>query len=59
MLEGLEWAGIVLDAARNTAAQGQDARIGADTSPVELRVLIVDESAMMLREALQVLAGAC
>ena len=57
MLEGLEWAGVVLDSARNSAATNGDARIGADASAVDLRVFEVDESAMMLREARRVLAG--
>jgi acetate kinase len=58
MLQGFEWAGIVLDTVRNAAASGIDARIGADASHVDLRVLVVDESAMMLRQAREVLAGA-
>jgi acetate kinase len=58
MLAGLEWAGIVLDPARNAAATGADAQISADASTVDLRVLAVDESAMLLREARAVLAAA-
>jgi acetate kinase len=58
MLEGLAWAGVVLDPLRNAAARGGDARIGADAAAVELAVLEVDESAVLLREARQVLAGA-
>jgi acetate kinase len=57
MLEGLEWAGAVLDPVRNAAATGGDARIAADTSAVDLRVIEVDESAVLLREATRVLGA--
>ena len=58
ILAGLQWAGIVLDPVRNAAATGADAQISDSASAVDLRVLAVDESAMLLREARAVLAAA-
>ena len=56
ILQGLEWAGVVLDAARNEAAGGDDEmRIAAAHSRVDVRVVPVDESAILVSEARAVL----
>ncbi len=51
ILQGLEWAGIALDAQRNAQASGTEARICTADSRVDLRVLPVDESRILLSEA--------
>lgn len=57
ILEGLEWAGIRLDAAANAAATGGAHRISAADSAVQAWVLPSDEAAEMAYEAIA--AGAC
>lgn len=51
ILAGLEWAGIRVDTRANAAAQGQEARIAAPGSPVDIWVLPVQESAILAGEA--------
>ena len=52
ILEGLEWAGIRLDATRNQVAVGVEASIQGDGSPIAVWVLPVDEAAILATEAL-------
>jgi acetate kinase len=47
---GLEWCGLRLDAARNAAAVGSDARISADGAPLEAYVVRVDEASVIARD---------
>ena len=56
ILQGLEWAGIHLDASRNQLAVGVEASIQGDGCPVMVWVLPVDEAAILATEAL-VLVG--
>jgi acetate kinase len=53
ILAGMEWAGIRIDASLNQqqGARGEDAAIGA--GPVDVRVVVVDEAAAILEDALQ------
>jgi acetate kinase len=52
----MQWAGIVLDAARNDAAIGTEARISDLNSKVEVWVVPVDE-AVILAQAAQAVLG--
>lgn len=52
ILQGWAWAGIALDAARNHAALGVEARIGHAGSPVAVWVLPVNEAAILAQAAL-------
>jgi acetate kinase len=56
ILAGMEWCGIAVDERANREAVGRDARISPEGSPVEVRVVAVDEAAVIAREALEVLA---
>jgi acetate kinase len=56
ILQGFEWAGVVLDSARNDAAVAdEETRIAAAPSRVDVRVVPVDESAILVSEARSVL----
>lgn len=57
ILQGLEWAGIALDARRNQTALGVEARITHADSPVAVWVLPVDEAAILAKEALALIGG--
>jgi acetate kinase len=50
-LSGLEWAGVVLDAAVNEAARGGDARLSAARSAVRVHVIPPDEELVLARAA--------
>ncbi|MBI3054929.1 MAG: acetate/propionate family kinase [Betaproteobacteria bacterium] len=52
ILEGLDWAGIRLDAAANAATTGREGRISAADSRIEAWVIPVDEARILAREAL-------
>jgi acetate kinase len=54
ILAGMQWAGIELDGDANGAAVGAEARIDSG-GPVEVRVVTVDEAAMLASAALAVL----
>ena len=54
ILEGLQWAGAELDAARNSAAVGGEACISCADSAVEAWVVPVDEAAVLAQEAMTV-----
>jgi acetate kinase len=58
ILQGLEWAGIVLDPQRNAAALGTEASIGSVDSRIDLRVIPVDESRILASEARALLGRA-
>lgn len=51
ILQGLEWAGVALDAASNAQALGSEARIAGAGSRVDVRVIPVDESRLLAAEA--------
>lgn len=60
ILAGMEWCGVALDHDSNHAARGTDetdARIGSSSATVDVRVVAVDEGAVMAREAAAVLSG--
>ena len=50
-LEGMEWAGIELDATANGAARGTEAAIQSAASKVRVQVIPVDEEVVMVRGA--------
>ena len=54
ILAGMEWCGIVLDAARNRGAIGSEACISSDGSAIEAWVIPVDEAAVLAQEAMAV-----
>lgn len=54
ILAGMNWAGIELDVTANAACNGCDACISAAGSPVEVRVMVVDEAQVMAQAALAV-----
>jgi acetate kinase len=58
ILAGLEWAGIHLDAAANTATEAGERRISAPDSRVDIWIVPVDESAILAEEAFQLLVRA-
>lgn len=51
ILQGMEWAGVQLDEARNAAAQGAESRIATAQSRVDVRVVTVEESLTIAAEA--------
>jgi acetate kinase len=51
ILQGLEWAGIALDAARNEEARGVEMRIATAQSRTDVRVIPVDEASILASEA--------
>ncbi|MGH7916748.1 MAG: acetate kinase, partial [Candidatus Binataceae bacterium] len=53
---GLEALGIILDPARNRAADGHEAPISTDASPVKLYVIPLDEELYMAQAAMRLLA---
>lgn len=59
ILTGMDWAGIVLDPARNAIAAGAETRLSRDDSPTAVWVIPVDEATVLAEEAISVLdAGA-
>jgi acetate kinase len=54
-LEGLQWAGVRLDAARNEAARGGNARIDEEHASVRVHVIATDEESALARAALGLL----
>lgn len=54
-LEEMQWCGIRIDAEANRRCSGCEARISTDDSRVDVRVLPVDEAAMLANEACRVL----
>ena len=55
ILDGMDWAGIQLDAAANNAASGREGRISQTDSRTEVWVIPVDESRILAQEALNAL----
>jgi acetate kinase len=55
---GLEWLGIEVDAARNTAIIGTEGRIDRDGSRVNLWVIPTDEELLSARDTWRVVTGA-
>jgi len=51
ILAALEPLGVKLDPEANRAAVGEAARISTPTSPIEVRVIMVDEAVIMVEEA--------
>jgi len=56
ILEGMEWAGIRLDARANANARGGGARLDPGTDKVRIHVFAVDEEAALARAALELTA---
>jgi acetate kinase len=56
ILENMEWAGIVLDDAANSAP-GTESRISAPGAKVDVRVVRVDEARILAEEASRLLSG--
>jgi acetate kinase len=56
ILQGLEWAGVVLDAGRNLEARGKEMRISGAESRIDVRVIPVDESRILVLETRAALA---
>jgi acetate kinase len=54
---GLEPLGVMLDQQRNREANGHDARISADRSPISVYVIALDEELYMARAAVRLLSG--
>lgn len=52
---GMEWCGLHLDPERNARAVGEEAKISADGSPVEIYVIPVDEAAIIARDTVDCL----
>jgi acetate kinase len=52
---GMDWCGLALDEERNRAAIGQEALISRDGAAMQAYVLPVDESAILVRDALRCL----
>lgn len=52
---GMQWCGLVLDAARNQAAIGKETRISADDAGIHAHVILVDETAILVEDALKCL----
>jgi acetate kinase len=56
-LEGLEFMGIHLDAARNDAALGREAKISTDASPVASFVIPTNEELIIARDTVRLVTG--
>lgn len=56
-LENMQWCGIDIDAEVNNGARGSETRISTDDSRVDVRVVPVDETAILAEEAYAVLTG--
>lgn len=52
---GMEWCGLILDAGRNAAAIGSEARISADGAAIHAYVTPVDEAAIIASETVRCL----
>jgi acetate kinase len=57
ILQGMEWAGVVLDTQRNAEARGSLARLSTADSRIDVRVIPVDESRILASEARALLGG--
>jgi acetate kinase len=58
VLDGMEWAGVAIDALRNGATTGgREARIDADDSELAVWVVHVDEASVAARDVARVLAA--
>ncbi len=55
ILAHMAWCGIQLDQERNKSATGKEAQISADDSAIDIRVIPVDEAAILIDEARTVL----
>jgi acetate kinase len=49
--DGMEWAGLELDAGLNAAASGRETKLAKDSSRVEAWTVTVDEAAVIARDA--------
>ena len=56
IVDGMEWAGLVLDRGKNEAARGSESRIDAASSRTEVWVIPVDEARILAEEARAVLS---
>lgn len=55
ILEHMEWAGIVLNTASNTAVTGTECRVNDPSSKADIWIVPVDEAALLAEAALAVL----
>jgi acetate kinase len=58
ILDGMDWCGLRLDAARNAAACGREARIGTDDAACDVYVITVDEASVIAQETYRCLTHA-
>jgi len=56
ILQGMQWSGIVLDADANNAAQGKEARISTNKSPVAVWATSSDEATVMAQQAVALIS---
>jgi acetate kinase len=54
----MDWCGLRLDAARNAAACGREARIGTDAAACDVYVITVDEASVIAQETYRCLTHA-
>lgn len=52
---GMEWCGLLLDVERNCAAIGSESRISTDQARMHAHVIVVDEAAILVEDALRCL----
>lgn len=57
VLDGMDWAGIRLDAAANAATVGREGRISQAGSAIDVWVIPVDEARVLAREAVAAIAA--
>src|SRR5439155_15529515 len=55
--EDMDWCGLRLDPARNTAPSGAEARISADDARIGAYVIPVDESALIAQYTYETIRG--
>jgi acetate kinase len=54
---GMEWCGLVLDAARNAGARGTEARIGVEGGRIDVLVIPTDEERIIAMDTAACVAG--
>lgn len=57
ILDGMEWCGLLLDNAENGRVIGQDGRISAPNSKLEILVIHTDEETIIARETARIVEG--
>ncbi len=54
---GMDWCGLIIDPERNQAAAGSEGRISGDRATIHGHVVLVDEAAVLVQDALQCLGS--